>query len=97
MELPEINELRALCEELGEKRLIAEIEAFIRMSEGLESKKGKEFIEVSLLGFAEGILVSLRRKHPEDERISELLMKVSMRRAKLDEMLRKPEIPFLKE
>jgi len=91
----EIEELRALCEELNETTLVARIDSFVRLNEGLESKKGKEFIEVSLLGFAEGILVGLRRKYPENEKVGELLEKVSERRAELDSKFRKPKPPIL--
>jgi len=67
----------------------------VALNEGLESKKGKEFIEVSILGFAEGILVSLMRKYPDDERVRNLLEKVSRRRAELDAAFRKPRPPIL--
>jgi len=90
----EIEELRALCEELGETAIVARIDSFVKLNEGLESKRGKEFIELSLLGFAEGLLVSLRRKYPENEKVSELLKRVSERRAELDERFRKPKPPL---
>ncbi|WP_258084096.1 DUF3216 domain-containing protein [Thermococcus thermotolerans] len=94
MKVQEIEELRALCEELNETTLVERIDSFVRLNEGLESKKGSEFIEVSLLGFAEGILVSLRRKHPENKKVSELLERVSERRAELDARFRKPKPPI---
>ncbi|ASJ13811.1 DUF3216 domain-containing protein [Thermococcus radiotolerans] len=97
MDVPEIGELRELCEKLGETRLVGRIDSFVALNEGLESKKGKEFIEVSILGFAEGILVSLMRKYPDDERVRNLLEKVSRRRAELDAAFRKPRPPIFEE
>ncbi|ACJ16430.1 hypothetical protein, conserved [Thermococcus onnurineus NA1] len=94
MNVPEIEELKKLCEELGEKELIARIDSFVALNEGLESKKGKEFIEVSILGFAEGMLTSLRAKYPGDERVVKLLERVSARRAELDEQFRKAKPPI---
>ncbi|NJE10615.1 DUF3216 domain-containing protein [Thermococcus sp. MAR1] len=94
MDVPEIGELRELCEKLGETSLVGRIDSFVALNEGLESKKGKEFIEVSLLGFAEGILVSLMRKYPENKKVSELLERVSERRAELDAKFRKPKPPI---
>ena len=94
MEIPEIEELKELCDELGEKGLVVRIESFVRMNEGLESKKGREFIEVSILGFAEGILVSLRQKYPENRKVMGLLERVSARRRELDELFRKPRVQY---
>ncbi|ASJ04826.1 MULTISPECIES: DUF3216 domain-containing protein [Thermococcus] len=97
MNVPEIEELKELCGELGETGLVGRIDSFVALNEGLESKKGKEFIEVSLLGFAEGILVSLMRKYPDDERVRSLLEKVRQRREELDVLFRKPRAPILDE
>ncbi|HDZ36316.1 MAG TPA: DUF3216 domain-containing protein [Thermococcus sp.] len=94
MKVQEIEELRALCEELGETAIVARIDSFMRLNEGLETKKGKEFIEVSILGFAEGLLVSLKRKYPENEKIRKLLERVSERRAGLDEQFRRAKPPI---
>lgn len=94
MDVPEIGELRELCEKLGETSLVGRIDSFVALNEGLESKKGEEFIEVSILSFAEGILVSLMRKYPNDERVRNLLEKVSRRRAELDAVFRKPRPPI---
>nr|WP_206204088.1 DUF3216 domain-containing protein [Thermococcus sp. ES12] len=89
--------MKELCGELGETGLVGRIDSFVALNEGLESKKGKEFIEVSLLGFAEGILVSLMRKYPDDERVRSLLEKVRQRREELDVLFRKPRAPILDE
>jgi len=97
VEVPEIEELKKLCKELGEKNLVGRIDSFVALNEGLESKKGKDFIKVSILGFAEGVLVSLRRKYPDDERVRSLLEKVSRRRAELDAAFRKPRPPIFNE
>lgn len=94
MKVQEIEELRALCEELGETAIVARIDSFMRLNEGLETKKGKEFIEVSILGFAEGLLVSLKRKYPENEKIRKLLERVNERRAELDAKFRKAKPPI---
>ncbi|ASJ00324.1 DUF3216 domain-containing protein [Thermococcus gorgonarius] len=95
VDVPEVEEVKKLLEELDEKALIARLDSFVRLNEGLESKKGKEFIEVSILGFLEGILMVMRRKYPEDTRVEELYEKVKARRSELDEQFRKPRIPYL--
>ena len=94
MDVPEIMELRALCEELGEMSLVERIDSFITLNKGLESKRGREFIEISILGFAEGILVSLMRRYPDNERVRNLLEKVRERRAELDVKFRRPKPPI---
>ncbi len=94
VEVPEVVEVRKLLEELDEKALIARLDSFVRLNEGLESKKGEDFIKVSILGFLEGTLVSLRRKYPENEKVEGLLERVSKRRAELDTKFRKPKPPI---
>jgi len=92
-----LEELKTLCRELGEESLIPRIESFITLSKEFESKKGKEFVEVSILGFAEGILTTLKLKYPENERVRSLLEKVSTQRKELDAKFRKPEPPIFEE
>ena len=94
IEVPEVEEVKALLEELGEFGLVNAIDSFLVLNEGLESKKGKEFIEVSVLGFLEGILLALKSK-VDDPRVGELYEKVRKRRAELDELFRKPRVPYL--
>ncbi|WP_297093312.1 DUF3216 domain-containing protein [Thermococcus sp.] len=94
VEVPEVVEVRKLLEELDEKALIARLDSFVRLNEGLETKKGEDFIKVSILGFLEGTLVSLRRKYPENEKVEGLLERVSKRRAELDTKFRKPKPPI---
>ncbi|WP_209475473.1 DUF3216 domain-containing protein [Thermococcus stetteri] len=96
VEIPEIEELKELLKELGEEGLIKRLESFVRMNEGLESKRGEDFIKVSILGFAEGLLVVLKEKY-EDPRVRELYEKIRAKRAELDEQFRKPRIPYLEE
>ncbi len=97
VEVPEVGEVRKLLEELDEKVLIARLDSFVALNEGLETKKGKEFIEVSILGFLEGLLVTLRNEYPGDERVTELLERVRGRREELDRLFRKPRIPYLED
>ncbi|ASJ07397.1 DUF3216 domain-containing protein [Thermococcus pacificus] len=97
VEAPEVEEVKKLLEELEEEALLARLESFVRLNEGLESKKGKEFIEVSILGFLEGILTVLRGKYPGKEDVEALYRKVKGRREELDEQFRKPRIPYLEE
>ena len=94
VEVPEVVEVRKLLEELDEKALIARLDSFVRLNEGLETKKGEDFIKVSILGFLEGTLVSLRRKYPENEKVEGLLERVSKRRVELDTKFRKPKPPI---
>ncbi|EEB73278.1 DUF3216 domain-containing protein [Thermococcus sp. AM4] len=94
VKVPEVEEVKALLEELGESGLVRAVDSFVMLNEGLESKKGKEFIEVSILGFLEGILLTLKTRH-DDPRVGELYERVRRRRAELDELFRKPRIPYL--
>ena len=97
VEVPEVDEVRKLLEKLDERALIARLDSFVALNEGLESKKGKEFIEVSILGFLEGVLTALRGKYPENEDVEGLYRRVVERRAELDRLFRKPRIPYLEE
>ncbi|NJF24866.1 DUF3216 domain-containing protein [Thermococcus sp. Bubb.Bath] len=95
VDVPEVEEVRELLEGLGEKELIKRLDSFVALNEGLESKRGKDFIRVSVLGFLEGLLVSLRKKYSGDTRIESLYEKVSARRRELDELFRKPAMQNL--
>ncbi|ASJ02685.1 methyltransferase [Thermococcus profundus] len=95
VEVPEVDEVRELLEGLGEKALIARLDSFIALNEGLESKRGEDFIRVSILGFLEGLLVSLRKKYPDEQRIEALYERISARRQELDELFRKPAMQNL--
>ncbi|WP_297501524.1 DUF3216 domain-containing protein [Thermococcus sp.] len=97
MEVPEVEEVKALLERLGERELIGRVDSFVRMNEGLEAKRGEDFIAVSILGFLEGILTVLGERYPEDKDVRELHEKVRARRAELDEQFRRPRIPYLEE
>jgi|GEM_PF-768886 hypothetical protein len=88
-----LENLKKLCEELNEGALIQRIDSFIKLNEGLETKKGKEFIEVSLLGFAEGILTTLKTKY-KNEKISELLEETKKAREELEQKFRRAKIPY---
>ncbi|WP_456453715.1 DUF3216 domain-containing protein [Thermococcus sp.] len=89
-----LEELKTLCMELGEEGLIPRIESFVSLNRELESKKGKEFVDAAILGFAEGILTTLRLRHPGDGRVEKLLERVNTRRKELDMMFRKPKPPI---
>jgi len=95
IEVPEVEEVRKLLEKLDERVLIARLDSFVALNEGLETKKGKEFIEVSILGFLEGVLTALRGKYPENGDVEGLYRRVVERRAELDRLFRKPRIPYL--
>ncbi|ASJ09477.1 methyltransferase [Thermococcus siculi] len=95
VDVPEVGEVRKLLEDLDEKALIARLDSFVRLNEGLESKRGEDFIRVSILGFLEGLLVSLMKKYPGDSRIRELYESVSAKRRELDELFRKPAMQNL--
>ncbi|MDV3103296.1 DUF3216 domain-containing protein [Thermococcus waiotapuensis] len=97
VDVPEVEEVRKLLEELNEKALVARLDSFLRLNEGLESKKGKDFIEVSVLGFLEGVLTVLRAKYPGKEKVEALYVRVKSRREELDEQFRKPGIPLEEE
>ena len=95
VEVPEVEEVRRLLKKLNEKALIARIDSFMALNEGLESKKGREFIEVSILGFLEGILTVLRDKHRENGDVEALYERIKSRREELDALFRKPRVPYL--
>ncbi|AEK71961.1 hypothetical protein GQS_00290 [Thermococcus sp. 4557] len=92
VDIPEVAEVRSLLEELGEGALIARLDSFVALNEGLESKRGEDFIKVSILGFLEGITTTLMMKYPGDERVAGLHERVRARRAELDELFRKPRM-----
>lgn len=92
-----LEELKALCKELGEENLIPRIESFLTLNKEFESKKGKEFVEVSILGFAEGILATLKIRYSDNEKVRSLLEKVSTQRKELDIKFRKPKPPIFEQ
>ncbi|WP_461865371.1 DUF3216 domain-containing protein [Thermococcus sp.] len=87
-----VDELKRLCAQLNEDQLISVIDSFTQLNKELESKKGREFTELSILSFVEGILITLRQKYPKEQRISELLKEVQSRRMELD---KKPKMSYL--
>ncbi|MDN5321322.1 MAG: hypothetical protein PWP49_1742 [Thermococcaceae archaeon] len=91
--MEEVEKVKALCRELGEEHLVRAVDSFVSLQKELSSKKGEDFINVSILGFIEGILVSLSRKH-ENEKIYELLEEVKAKRAELEEKFKKPRVPL---
>ncbi|MCO6041656.1 DUF3216 domain-containing protein [Thermococcus alcaliphilus] len=91
--MEEVERVKALCKELNEEHLLKAIDSFVSLQKELSSKKGEDFINVSILGFIEGILVSLSRKH-ENEKIGELLEEVRAKRAELEEKFKKPRVPL---
>ncbi len=97
VEVREVEEVRKLLEALGEKILITRLDSFVALNEGLESKRGKEFVEVSILGFLEGILTVLREKYPENEEVKKIHSRVTKKMEELDRLFRKPRIPYLED
>ncbi|WP_297476394.1 DUF3216 domain-containing protein [Thermococcus sp.] len=95
MKVEEVERVKALLEELGERELIERIESFVRLNEGLETKKGEDYIRLSILSFLEGLLMSLKLKYPGNEKLRELYSEISAKRAELDELFRKPAMQNL--
>lgn len=91
--MEEVEKVKALCRELGEEHLVRAVDSFVSLQKELSSKKGEDFINIAILGFIEGILVSLSRKH-ENEKIYELLEEVKAKRAELEEKFKKPRVPL---
>ncbi|HHH99886.1 MAG TPA: DUF3216 domain-containing protein [Thermococcus litoralis] len=92
--MEQVEKIKQLCKELGEENLVKAVDSFVALQKELSSKKGEDFINVSILGFIEGILVSLSTKH-ESEKIKELLEEVKTKRAELEEKFKKPRVPLL--
>ncbi|WP_297479392.1 DUF3216 domain-containing protein [Thermococcus sp.] len=95
MKVEEVERVKALLKELGEKELIERIDSFVRLNEGLETKKGEDYIRLSILSFLEGLLMSLKLKYPENEKVRGLYSEISAKRAELDELFRKPAMQNL--
>ncbi|WP_297062497.1 DUF3216 domain-containing protein [Thermococcus sp.] len=95
MKVEEVERVKALLIELGEKELIERIDSFVRLNEGLETKKGEDYIRLSILSFLEGLLMSLKLKYPENEKVRGLYSEISAKRAELDELFRKPAMQNL--
>ncbi len=96
IEVPEVERVRVLLERLGEDELIQRLDSFLALNEGLETKRGEDFIRVSILGFLEGLLVSLGVRYPGNEEIKALKEEISRKRAELDELFRKPAMQNLR-
>ncbi|WP_297068331.1 DUF3216 domain-containing protein [Thermococcus sp.] len=94
IDVPEVGEVRKLLEDLGEGSLVERLDSFMTLNEGLENKRGREFIEVSVLAFLQGVLTTLRLKYPENEKLASLHEMVKNRREELDAMFRKANPPI---
>jgi len=95
VQVPEVKEVRKLLENLGERELMTRLDSFVALNEGLESKRGEDFIRVSILGFLEGVLTALRGRYPGNTEVKSLHERISARRAELDELFRKPAMQNL--
>lgn len=95
--MEEAEKVKALCEKLGEKDLLGTIDSFVLIQRELSTKKGEDFVNVAILGFLEGMLVSLRKKYPQNQDIQGLLGLIRTKREGLEEKFRKPEIPLFEE
>jgi len=91
--MEKVEKIKQLCKELGEENLVKAVDSFVALQKELSSKKGEDFINVSILGFIEGILVSLSTKY-ESEKIKELLEEIRTKRAELEEKFKKPRVPL---
>lgn len=95
MKVEEVAKVKELLEELGEKALIARVDSFMALNEGLETKKGKDYIRLSVLSFLEGLLMTLKMKYPEKGEVADLYEEIKAKRAELDELFRKPKMQNL--
>ncbi|AIF69820.1 hypothetical protein PAP_07150 [Palaeococcus pacificus DY20341] len=88
-----VEEIKKLCHELGEEDVVKRIDSFVALNEELESKKGREFIEASIYGFLEGVLITLKGKISDSQqkvKVEELLNEVRYKRKELDARFKKP-------
>ena len=90
MKVEEVERVRELLEKLGEEALIVRLDSFIALNEGLETKRGEDYIRLSILGFLEGLLLSLKMKYPGKGEIIEVYEEIKAKRVELDELFRKP-------
>jgi len=90
MKVEEVERVRELLERLGEEALIVRLDSFIALNEGLETKRGEDYIRLSILGFLEGLLLSLKMKYPGKGEIIEVYEEIKAKRVELDELFRKP-------
>ncbi|NJE53714.1 DUF3216 domain-containing protein [Thermococcus sp. 21S9] len=95
MKVEEAERVRELLKELGEEALIARLDSFIALNEGLETKKGEDYIRLSILGFLEGLLMTLKMKYPENGEVVELYEEIRAKRSELDKLFRKPAMQNL--
>ena len=95
MKVEEAERVRTLLEELGEEALIGRLDSFIALNEGLETKKGEDYIKLSILSFLEGLMMTLKIKYPEKGEVAELYEEIKAKRAELDELFRKPKMQNL--
>ncbi|WP_456420489.1 DUF3216 domain-containing protein [Thermococcus sp.] len=95
MKVEEVERVRELLERQGEEALIVRLDSFIALNEGLETKKGEDYIRLSILSFLEGLLLSLKMKYPGNGEIIELYEEIKEKRAELDELFRKPAMQNL--
>ncbi|GAB6135378.1 DUF3216 domain-containing protein [Thermococcus prieurii] len=96
MKVEEAEKVRALLKELGEEALIARLDSFIALNEGLETKKGGDYIKLSILSFLEGLLMTLKMKYPGKGEVADLYEEIRAKRAELDELFRKPAMQNLR-
>ncbi|CAI1493421.1 SAM-dependent methyltransferase [Thermococcus nautili] len=95
MKVEEAEKVRALLKELSEEALIARLDSFIALNEGLETKKGEDYIKLSILSFLEGLLMTLKMKYPGKGEVADLYEEIRAKRAELDELFRKPAMQNL--
>jgi len=95
METKAVDGLKRLCVQLGEEKLIPTIDSFVQLNKEIESKKGREFTELSILSFIEGILIILKQKYPRERKVVELLNEVQHQRMQLEIKFRKPRTPYI--
>ncbi len=95
MKMEEVEKTRVLLEELGEKALIVRLDSFVMLNEGLETKKGRDYVRLSVLGFLEGMLITLKTKYMDEENVARLYEEIRAKRAELDELFRRPKMQNL--
>lgn len=93
--MEEVEKTRVLLEELGEKALIVRLDSFVMLNEGLKTKKGRDYVRLSVLGFLEGMLMTLKTKYMDEENVARLYEEIRAKRAELDELFRRPKMQNL--
>ena len=50
--MEKVEKIKQLCKDLGEENLVKAVDSFVALQKELSSKKGEDFINVSILGLS---------------------------------------------